>query len=226
MVADDVAEVSRVERRCFTNPWPASAYRRELLDQRHNVYRVLREYRVAVPGDGETVAPEPSRRGAGLGPLRQLVRHFESDGRIVGFAGMWHMFEEAHVTTIGVDPGHRGRGLGELLLVTLVDQALLRKASWMTLEVRVSNESAQSLYRKYGFTIQGTRTRYYSDNNEDAYIMWSPPLGDASTIELIDGHRAAILGRHPQPAPVDTAARVSPPAAETDQVSRPTGSGT
>ncbi len=214
-----------MERRCFTNPWPASAYRRELLDQRHNVYRVLREYRAGGPGDGGTTEPEPARRGLGVNPLRQLVRHFEGDGRIVGFAGMWHMFEEAHVTTIGVDPGHRGRGLGELLLVSLIDQALSRKASWMTLEVRVSNESAQSLYRKYGFTVQGTRKRYYSDNNEDAYIMWSPPLGETSTLDLIDGHRAVILGRHPQPAPVDTTAPIGQAPAGADQVIRPTGSG-
>lgn len=209
MVEDDVTEVSRVERRCFTNPWPAAAYRRELADQQHNVYLVLREYRGHGPVEVPHPATEPARRGIGLRPLRQLVRHFESDGRIIGFAGMWHMFEEAHVTTIGVDPAHRGRGLGELLLVSLVDQALARKASWLTLEVRVSNESAQSLYRKYGFTIQGTRKRYYSDNNEDAYIMWSPALDEPDTLDLIARNRAAILGRYPQTEPSEAMATVS-----------------
>ncbi len=197
MVEGDVTEVSRVERRCFTNPWPSAAYRRELADRQHNVYLVLRDYRADAAADG--ASPESGRRVPGLGPLRQLVRHFDGDGRIIGFAGMWHMFEEAHVTTIGVDPGHRGHGLGELLLVSLIDQAVHRKASWMTLEVRVSNEPAQALYRKYGFTVQGTRKRYYSDNNEDAYIMWSPQLTEPATLDLIARNRAAILARHPQP---------------------------
>ena len=140
MMEDDVQEVSRVERRCFTNPWPAAAYRRELADPQHNVYLVLRDYRSDGPALATLAPSEPARRGRGLGPLRHLVRHFDGDGRIVGFAGMWHMFEEAHVTTIGVDPAHRGRGLGELLLVALIDRALARRASWLTLEVRVSNE--------------------------------------------------------------------------------------
>lgn len=199
MVDGDVTEVSRVERRCFSNPWPSAAYRRELADRQHNVYLVLRDYRADASDEGAGPSPEPPRRVPGLGPLRQLVRHFDGDGRIIGFAGMWHMFEEAHVTTIGVDPSHRGHGLGELLLVSLIDQALRRKASWMTLEVRVSNEPAQALYRKYGFTVQGTRKRYYSDNNEDAYIMWSPQLTEQATLDLVAGNRKAILARHPQP---------------------------
>ena len=91
---------------------------------------------------------------------------------------MWLAFDEAHVTTIGIDPDYQGRGLGELLLLCLFDEAVARGANWLTLEVRVSNDAAQSLYRKYGFTVHGTRRRYYSDNNEDALIMWTRPLTD------------------------------------------------
>ena len=79
----------------------------------------------------------------------------------------------------------RGRGLGELLFVALIDEALRRNIAWLTLEVRVTNETAQNLYRKYGFSIQGRRPRYYSDNNEDAYIMWSESLKD-------EGYRARL----------------------------------
>jgi ribosomal-protein-alanine N-acetyltransferase len=193
MREEDIPEISRVERRCFANPWPAAAYRRELSDTKHNVYVVVREYRE----DESRPDSEPARRHVPLGPLRQLARRFESDGRIVGFAGMWHMFEEAHITTIGIDSGWRGRGLGEMLLLSLIDLAIARGANWMTLEVRVSNEPAQALYRKYGFTVQGTRKRYYSDNNEDAHIMWSPALSEPETLQLIERGRAALAARHP-----------------------------
>ncbi|TAK22928.1 MAG: ribosomal-protein-alanine N-acetyltransferase [Chloroflexota bacterium] len=92
---------------------------------------------------------------------------------ILGFAGLWLMFDEAHITTIGVRRTVRGLGLGELLLVNLVESARELGANRLTLEVRVSNHVAQSLYRKYTFKEEGVRKRYYSDNGEDALIMWS-----------------------------------------------------
>ncbi len=95
---------------------------------------------------------------------------------IVGYAGLWLMVDEAHVTTIGVHPDHRGRGVGELLFLALADIARQMRAFRMTLEVRVTNASAQALYRKYGMENAGVRKRYYSDNGEDAYIMWSEPI--------------------------------------------------
>ncbi|MDI3339571.1 MAG: ribosomal protein S18-alanine N-acetyltransferase [Sphaerobacter sp.] len=174
MRIDDVPAVSRLERRCFTNPWPESAYRRELRNPANNFYVVLR-WRSDRP-QAETSPPEPRGRLA----LLPLIRRPEPPvtDSIVGFAGMWILYDEAHVTTIAVAPEHRGRGLGELLLVTLFDEAIRRRAEWVTLEVRVSNAPAQALYEKYGFTRQGLRKRYYSDNGEDAYIMWSPSLRD------------------------------------------------
>lgn len=204
MTADDIQDVSRVERRCFTNPWPMSAYRRELANPGQNSYVVLREY-VADEVDDHPAAPASSWRTLGRGPLRHLGFRSGHGGGIIGFAGMWHMFEEAHITTIGVEPGHRGKGLGEFLLMALVDEALRRGATWLTLEVRVSNETAQNLYRKYGFTVQGTRKRYYSDNNEDAWIMWSPSLKDPETLRMVARHRAAISRHLALPGPVPEA---------------------
>jgi ribosomal-protein-alanine N-acetyltransferase len=193
MRQDDVPEVSRVERECFSNPWPQSAYRRELRNPANNYYIVLR-YRSDRPA-----ARAP--RGESRGPLALLpfVRKPEATAvatdPIVGFAGMWVLFDEAHVTTIGVQPRHRGKGLGELLLVTLFEEAARRGAEWLTLEVRVSNEAAQALYRKYGFTRQGVRRRYYSDNGEDAYIMWSPSLRTQEFHERFESLRAALRER-------------------------------
>lgn len=172
MRLDDVSEVSRVERQCFTNPWPESAYRRELKNPTANHYIVLRAH---VPQAGPRAGYRESQNRRFFLPFVHWSEPRSTDP-IVGFAGMWLLYDEAHVTTIAVAPEHRGRGLGELLLIALFEEALIRGAEWLTLEVRVSNSSAQALYEKYGFTRQGRRRHYYSDNGEDAYIMWSPSM--------------------------------------------------
>jgi [ribosomal protein S18]-alanine N-acetyltransferase len=188
MTQDDVTEVSQVERRCFSNPWPSSAYRRELRDPDHNYYIVARWRDPRTPG---VVEEERSRSGLHLLPF---VRRVEPPARgpILGFGGMWIMLDEAHITTIGVTPEQRGRSLGELLFLSLLDEAIRRQARWVTLEVRVSNASAQALYEKYGFTRQGVRKRYYSDNGEDAYIMWSPQLTDHAMASRLMTLRATL----------------------------------
>jgi ribosomal-protein-alanine N-acetyltransferase len=98
------------------------------------------------------------------------------DGRVVAYGGIWVILEDSHVTTIAVHPAHRGRKYGEIMLLHLLDEAIERGASWMTLEVRESNGVAQNLYRKYGFTTVSTRKGYYSDNNENALVMWAGNL--------------------------------------------------
>lgn len=96
--------------------------------------------------------------------------------RVVAYGGIWVILEDSHITTIAVTPGMRGRRYGEKLLLRLLDEAMERGASWMTLEVRESNDVAQALYRKYGFTTVSTRKGYYSDNNENALVMWAGNL--------------------------------------------------
>jgi ribosomal-protein-alanine N-acetyltransferase len=86
------------------------------------------------------------------------------------------MVDEAHITTIAMHPNYRRLGLGEFMLVSLIDIAYAINARWITLEVRVSNYNAQNLYRKYGFREAGLRHRYYSDNQEDALIMWTEEI--------------------------------------------------
>jgi ribosomal-protein-alanine N-acetyltransferase len=98
------------------------------------------------------------------------------DGRIVAYGGIWVILEDSHITTVAVDPALRGRGLGEAMVLKLIDEGIERGAAWMTLEVRESNVSAQKLYRKYGFTTVTTRKGYYSDDNESALVMWAGNL--------------------------------------------------
>lgn len=94
------------------------------------------------------------------------------DSRIVGYAGMWVIVDEAHITTIGVTRASRGLKIGEQLLVALLDEAMNRHAHRATLEVRQGNEVAQKLYRKYGFIPAAIRRGYYTDNQENAIVMW------------------------------------------------------
>ena len=93
------------------------------------------------------------------------------DGRPVGYAGMWLVLDEGHITNVAIHPDYRGRKLGEKLMRALIQLAADTSLSWMTLEVRRSNVVAQSLYRKLGFIDVGYRKRYYADNKEDALIM-------------------------------------------------------
>lgn len=100
------------------------------------------------------------------------------DEMIVGYAGMWKVFDEGHITNIAVLPEFRGNGVGSLLLEGLIKIAQNEQIARLTLEVRKSNLIAQGLYNKYGFVIEGLRKNYYADNYEDAVIMWKHETGD------------------------------------------------
>ena len=92
-------------------------------------------------------------------------------GETVGYAGMWLVIDEAHVTNVAIRKDLRGQGLGEKLMRALIQLAADSGMIWMTLEVRRSNAAAQGLYRKLVFVDVGWRKRYYEDNGEDALLM-------------------------------------------------------
>jgi ribosomal-protein-alanine N-acetyltransferase len=102
------------------------------------------------------------------------------------------MVDEAHVTSVAVHPAFRGRGLGELLMLALFDVSLRLGARWVTLEVRVSNTVARSLYQKLDFREAGIRPRYYTDNNEDAVVMWSEDVRSAGFRERLARHKSEL----------------------------------
>lgn len=91
---------------------------------------------------------------------------------VIGYGGMWIIIDEAHITNIAVNPPYRGKGLGRLMMEGLINLAKMKRAQRMTLEVRVSNDRAQKLYREMKFISAGVRPGYYVDTNEDALIMW------------------------------------------------------
>lgn len=91
---------------------------------------------------------------------------------IVGFAGYWKVIDEAHITTIAVEPNRQGAGLGRKLMESLLEHARQDGIACVTLEVRAGNQRAIALYEKLGFVSCGVRKRYYADTREDAVVMW------------------------------------------------------
>ncbi len=111
---------------------------------------------------------------------------------VVGYAGMWVIMDEAHLTTIAVDPSFQGRKIGERLLLDLIDEGVRRGAERATLEVRERNRVAHNLYLKYGFGDVAVRKNYYSDNGENALIMWANDLISPEYQAMLDDFRARL----------------------------------
>ena len=132
-----------------------------------------------------------------------VVRADAVDG-IIAYGGIWLMVDEAHITTFAVDPAWRRQGVGETLLLALLDLALARHAREATLEVRLSNLPARRLYEKYGFRPVGLRPRYYSDNGEDALIMTTEPLTGVAMRRRIADLRDALAAAPPPSGPAGT----------------------
>ncbi len=182
MRVQDIPEVLEIERVCFSMPWSAHAYRYEIEENTLSWYVVAR--------------PAPSTTDKGLlGKILNLRPPGQRRTPIIGYGGFWMMVDEAHISTLAVAPAYRRRGVGELLLLTMIEEAQRRGAAAVTLEVRVSNLPAQRLYEKYGFTVQGRRVRYYSDNGEDAYIMTTPPLRSLSYRQMLETLKARLYAR-------------------------------
>lgn len=170
MRKEDIPQISEIDREAFPNQWPPPNYRHELQNQ-------IARYIVACEEGGSPPAPAPKSPGLIYRLAPWLKRPHRSEvptpeqSYIIGFAGIWVLADEAHVTNIAVRTSHQRRGVGELLLIHLVELAKELKARNMTLEVRASNITAQSLYHKYGFVEMGVRRAYYLDNREDGVIM-------------------------------------------------------
>jgi ribosomal-protein-alanine N-acetyltransferase len=209
MRVEHIPAVSAIEKLSFPQPWPQNAYRREILENRMAHYVVAR--RLGDEAAAHQSATEASHAGVDksqsgdlMGRLSRLLRpsdaprspQLEEELRsIVGYAGIWVMTDEAHVTTIASAPAMRGQGVGEFLLVSLIHRGIEVGARWMTLEVRASNSVAQSLYRKYTFKEMGVRRRYYSDNGEDALVMWTDALDSDSFQLALDQNERKLADR-------------------------------
>jgi ribosomal-protein-alanine N-acetyltransferase len=116
----------------------------------------------------------------------------EQTGKLLGYTGYWLIGDEAHITTLAVHPQFRRLNIAERLLINSIIESRRTSAHWMTLEVRVSNEPAKTLYTKYGFQNIGVRRRYYQDNSEDALVLWTDRLTDSTFVGLLKERMAAL----------------------------------
>jgi ribosomal-protein-alanine N-acetyltransferase len=113
---------------------------------------------------------------------------------VVGYAGLMYAAEEAHITNIAVEPAWQRHHIGSRLLLNLARAAPHLGARHLTLEVRVSNAAAQSLYARFGFRTEGLRKNYYAESNEDGLIMWAHDIDTPEFAERLAGIESGIDG--------------------------------
>jgi ribosomal-protein-alanine N-acetyltransferase len=164
MEVDDLDTIMPLERVAFADPWTRRMYFSDLTDNPLATYRVIRA------GDDADLPP------------------------ILAWGGFWLLVDEAHIATVASHPQYRGCGLGQWLVVSLMEQAQDRGARVATLEVRASNLSAQKLYDKLGFDVVGMRRKYYRDG-EDGLIMTTPPLDEPDMQARLAAAREDALAR-------------------------------
>jgi ribosomal-protein-alanine N-acetyltransferase len=199
MLKEDIAQVTEIDREAFPTQWPPANYRQELQNK-------LARYIVACD-DTVTITEPEVKPNKGMAKLAARVKRWFNCNRsrsysndslpsdkqyIIGFAGIWVLADEAHITNIAVRKQYQRRGLGELLLISTIDLAKELKASIMTLEVRTSNLTAQNLYSKYGFVQVGIRRGYYIDNREDGILMSTESITSAAFQERLQQLREAL----------------------------------
>lgn len=134
-VPQDVPEIARLERECFTTPWTEEIIRSQL------------------SGEGK------------------LMLAAEEDGRFAGYMGLQYVLDEGYISNVCTSPEFRRRGVASALIDETVTRAAALGLSFLSLEVRRSNEPAIRLYEAWGFQKVGVRPGYYEKPAEDAIIM-------------------------------------------------------
>jgi ribosomal-protein-alanine N-acetyltransferase len=198
---EDIPQVTEIDREAF----PGESLFRPYTSYKQEIHNSLAHYIVACIENGAwpNLGQEDSRKTSWLRRLfgyryAILANKKQSTLRtkkyIVGFAGFWAMLNEAHIIAIAVRNNYRRKGIGEGLLISVIEVATQLHANVITLEVRASNVIARALYKKYGFRVVGRRPRYYSDNGEDAVLMST----DTITLAPFQAHFQRLKEAHSQ----------------------------
>ncbi len=196
----DITQAVQIDRDAFPENKYAPPFRRDLRERNYAHYLVAVSHDAPygnyarshdLPPDGNSAGSGRARGGRITNAVTRLIGVGTdavppTEELIAGYLGLWAVIDEGHITSVGVRKSHRGQGIGELLVIGAVEASKLLNCRAVTLEVRVSNEVAQNLYKKYGFKIVGRRKRYYSDNGEDAYIMTTDPIDTSDYSFLFD----------------------------------------
>jgi len=179
----DIPQVLVIDRQSFDPPWSAGSYNYEINESSYSHMVTL-----------EQAANRPPEN------LWQRIQALTGQPAVqrwvVGYGGLWHIQDEAHISTIATHVRWRGQGFGEILLAGMIRRAITLAAAYVVLEVRVTNLTAQHLYTKYEFETVGTKPRYYRNNNEDAYDM-RLDLRDEGKMQRFARRFAVIQKRQP-----------------------------
>jgi [ribosomal protein S18]-alanine N-acetyltransferase len=154
MQLQDIPQVVTIDHLSFDPPWTTQSYTYEVAESTYSHMVVLE-----------------LRQEKRLPLWRKLLGEQEQTRQVTAYGGMWHIMDEAHISTIATHPRFRGKGWGEVVLAGMIRKAIHLRANYVVLEVRVSNVTAQNLYRKYAFDTVDLKRGYYHNNGEDAYDM-------------------------------------------------------
>ena len=192
----DVNKLADIEKEAFPEMFPPTQFGRELRNRKARYLvaylgkdcdnQTEKDFKECAASGNHINGSITSRILRGIRSILNLKNQIiPLNGlQLVGFVGIWYMSDEAHIVSIGVIKTHRESGVGELLLISAIEQAILYGSKMITLEVRPSNKAAINLYKKHGLRERGLRKNYYSDNREDALIMTSSPIQEQEFQDL------------------------------------------
>ncbi len=176
----------QLDHLCFGGLWTLDGYQRELDSPNSDLLAIVPA--PSIPDEAVVITEERSE--SLVNPTANLSTSYlratsAVTDPLLGLGCYWAILDEAHITILGIHPDYQRRGLGHLMLCALLDRARQRDMARATLEVRISNQSALSLYQKFGFQIAGQRKGYYTDTGEDALILWRGKLQSTEFATLL-----------------------------------------
>lgn len=196
----DIPQAIQIDKEAFPENNSSPAFKRELRENKLSLYLVVVD---------ESISYERWAESRGLPDFATTTKNYRNKfsstiwrmlkGReelvdstkelVVGYIGIWSVIDQGHIISIAVRETLRKAGIGELMIIGAVESNQLIGNNELTLEVRVSNEAAQNLYKKFGFKVVGRRKKYYSDNREDAYIMTTSGIDTQEYKEMMENLR-------------------------------------